>query len=167
MSGTNGRSEGATGAVERMIAAAVAAGAGADVVAALRAAGAAGDVPEVRTSAKDGRNVELAFERKPSADVLAELKGARFRWSPTARVWYGRAEALPARFAGLGTVAPVKTSDDHADAPAPVAKAAPTMPAGAVPILDLISRPKAARGVATTTARPVAVRKDVGAGQWG
>lgn len=165
----NGRTDGATCAMERMIAAAVAAGAGAGVVAALRAAGAAGDVPEVRTSRLDARNVELAFAAKPSADVLSELKGARFRWSPTARVWYGRSEALPSRFAGLGPVAPVAVAVDVQpdETPAPATKAAPTMPTGAVPILDLISRPKAARGVATTTARPIVARKDVGAGQWG
>lgn len=159
-------SGGATGAIERMIAAAVAAGAGAEVVAALRAAAATADAPEVRTSELDDRNVELAFMRKPSPDVLSELKGARFRWSPTARVWYGRAEALPARFAAARTVGPVATSDDRADAPAPVVKAAPTMPAGAVPILDMISRPKVTR-TATPTARPIVTRKDVGAGQWG
>lgn len=158
----------AAGAMERMIAAAVAAGAGADVIAALRATAQATEpAPEVRTSRLDPRNVEVAFGAKPSDAVLAELKDARFRWAPTARVWYGRSEALPSRFAGLGTVAPVTVVVDVRpdDATEAAAKAAPTMPAGAVPILDLISKPKAPRP--TPTARPIVARKDVGAGQWG
>lgn len=53
----------------------------------------------VSQSEKNPANVEVRFEEKPSAEVRAELKAARFRWSPRFRCWYGRRENLPARYA--------------------------------------------------------------------
>lgn len=54
----------------------------------------------VSASEKNPANVEVRFASKPGADVRDELKGAGFRWSPRFGCWYGRREALPARYQG-------------------------------------------------------------------
>lgn len=53
----------------------------------------------VSDSEKNPANAEVRFEEKPSAEVRAELKAARFRWSPRFGCWYGKRENLPARYA--------------------------------------------------------------------
>ncbi len=53
----------------------------------------------VSDSEKNPANVEIRFDEKPDVDVRAELKAARFRWSPRFKCWYGKRENLPARYA--------------------------------------------------------------------
>jgi len=38
--------------------------------------------------------VNLAFPEKPAAGTIAELKAAKYRWSPFNKVWYGPGDAL-------------------------------------------------------------------------
>lgn len=59
----------------------------------------AGVEASVSQSEKNPENVEVRFAEKPSAEVRAELKAARFRWSPRFKCWYGRRERLPSRYA--------------------------------------------------------------------
>lgn len=57
----------------------------------------------VTDSEKNPENAEVRFDSKPDADVRAELKAARFRWSPRFKCWYGKRENLPARYAAEAT----------------------------------------------------------------
>lgn len=41
---------------------------------------------------------EIVFGDKPDQETRNSLKAARFRWSPTNKVWYGKTENLPAGF---------------------------------------------------------------------
>lgn len=57
--------------------------------------------------------IEITFEAKPAADILAALKGHGFRWSPKNKLWYAKNTAERFSFASsLGdvstTAAPVK-----------------------------------------------------------
>jgi len=38
---------------------------------------------------------QIAFEGKPSEEIRAKLKAAKYRWSPKNKVWYGKTDALP------------------------------------------------------------------------
>lgn len=57
----------------------------------------------VTDSEKNPENAEVRFDSKPSAEIRAELKAARFRWSPRFGCWYGKRSRLPARYAAGAT----------------------------------------------------------------
>lgn len=50
--------------------------------------------PTVTKSAQREGYVNLSFTEKPSNQVIADLKAAKYRWSPYNKVWYGPADAL-------------------------------------------------------------------------
>jgi len=50
--------------------------------------------PTVTKSTQKKGYVNMAFSEKPSADAIAELKAAKYRWSPFNKVWYGPGDAL-------------------------------------------------------------------------
>jgi len=50
--------------------------------------------PTVTKSTQKKCYVNLAFSEKPAAGTIAELKAAKYRWSPFNKVWYGPGDAL-------------------------------------------------------------------------
>ena len=54
--------------------------------------------------------IQIGFDEKPDADTRSELKAARFRWSRYNSVWYGKADALPARYQDASEAAPTNSA---------------------------------------------------------